>query len=383
MIRIKSDKIICGDSIFDGYIYIEKGKISSLSKEEKGCEECYDFTGKYVSPGFIELHTHGGGGYSFSKENEDDIIQACNFHLKHGATTILPTLSAGPIEDMKSSVEVIKKAKASGKIQNNLYGVHMEGPYLSKNQSGAQNTDYITPPVKEDYEKLVNDYSDIISRWTYAPENDSNGEFCRYITSHGIIASAGHTDAKYPDMQTAFENGCKLVTHLYSCTSSVTRTNGFRSCGVIESAYLNDDMFVEIIADGKHLPKELVQMIVKIKGEDRVALISDSLDIAGTDIKSGCMNGVPFIVEDGVCKLSDRSAFAGSIATSDILLKFCAYECGFGIIKAVKMMTRTPAEILGVNKGAIASGYDADIVVFDESINISSAFVGGRKVSLI
>ena len=189
-----------------------------------------------------------------------------------------------------------------------------------------------------------------------------------------------YTAAVNADMVRAIENGCNLITHLYSCTSTVTRNHGFRSLGVIESAYLHDELYVEIIADGKHLPPELIKMIIKIKGTDKVALITDSLEIAGTEIKEGVMSGTEFIVEDGVCKLKDRSAFAGSVATADKLIKTLVNDCGYGVPAAVKMQTEVPAKILGVNKGMIATGYDADIIVFDEEIKVSDIFIAGRRM---
>lgn len=379
MIKIKSDKIILSDSLYDGFVYVEDGKIVDVCKEDRETEVFYDYTGKYVSPGFIDMHTHGGEGFAFFDSSVEDVINGCNFHLTHGTTSILPTISAAPFDGMRRSVEHIGKAKTDGRLKGNIIGAHLEGPYLSQEQCGAQFPDYITPPQKQDYVKLVEDFGEYISRWTYAPENDEGAEFCKYLTKNGIIASAGHTNAKYDDIKFAFDNGCNLITHLYSCTSTITRDHGFRSLGVIESAYLLDDMFVEIIADGKHLPINLIKLIVKIKGEDRVALITDSLEIAGTDIKSGIMCGTEFIVEDGVCKLKDRSAFAGSIATSDVLIK-TALSCGFSITKAVKMLTEVPANILKINKGRICKGYDADIIVFDHEINVSNVMVNGKIV---
>ncbi len=178
----------------------------------------------------------------------------------------------------------------------------------------------------------------------------------------------------------AEENGCRLVTHLYSCMSTITRSGGFRSLGVIESAYLSDRLYVEIIADGKHLPKELIRLILKIKGTDKTALITDSLEIAGTDIKEGCMSGTEFIVEDGVCKLKDRTAFAGSIATADRLIRVMRDEVGVSLSDAVKMLTEVPARILGLNKGRLEAGYDADVIAFDGDICVSDIFVDGERV---
>ena len=380
MIRIKSDKIIIGERLFDGYMYVTNGKIAEITKQDKPVEKEYDFTGKYVSAGFIDMHTHGAGGYAFMNSSVEDVIAGCDYHLAHGTTSIVPTISAGEFATMKNAVINIHKAK--GKTKGNILGAHLEGPYLSPKQAGAQCPVFITPPIKADYESLIEEYGESISRWTYAPENDTNGEFCKYLTEHGVIASAGHTDAKYADMQTAIENGCTLITHLYSCTSTVTRDHGFRSLGVIESAYLRDELYVEIIADGKHLPPDLIKMIIKIKGTDKVALITDSLEIAGTDITEGVMSGTEFIVEDGVCKLKDRTAVAGSVATADKLIQTLVNECGFEIPTAVKMLTEIPAKILKIDdkKGVLATGKDADIIVFDEEIKITDVFVGGEKI---
>ncbi len=380
MIKIKSDKIIVGERIFDGYLYIAGGKITSVTTEDLPSEESYDFTGKYVSAGFIDMHAHGAGGYAFMNSGVEDVIKGCNYHLSHGTTSIVPTVSAGEFQTMKTAVAHIDEAKKSGKAKGNILGAHLEGPYLSPAQAGAQCPAFITPPRREEYESLVEEYGDSVIRWTYAPEKDKNGEFCKYLTERGVIASAGHTDAKYEDMQVAIEKGCNLITHLYSCTSTVTRERGFRSLGVIESAYLCDELYVEIIADGKHLPPELIKMIIKIKGTDKVALITDSLEIAGTEITEGVMSGTEFIVEDGVCKLKDRSAFAGSVATADGLIRVMTKACGYSIPTAVKMLTEVPAKILKLNKGRLKEGYDADIIVFDGEIKIADVFVGGKRI---
>ena len=375
--KIKSDRIITPSGIIGGYLKIENGKILCIRVDDFPADACFDFTGKYVSPGFVDLHTHGAGGHAFLDSSVEDVLLGCEYHLRHGTTSILPTVSAAPFERMRQAVAHIHEAKNSGRAASHIIGAHLEGPYLSAAQCGAQCTDFITPPEPADYEKLVEDYGESIARWTYAPENDTDGTFCGYLTRHGILPSAGHTNAKYPDIARAIEQGCTLVTHLYSCTSTVTRDHGYRSLGVIESAFLRDELFVELIADGSHLPKELVQMIVKIKGADKVGLITDSLHIAGTDVTEGIMGGTQFIVEDGVCKLRDRSAFAGSVATADKLLRFAVTDCGFDMVTAVSMLTAVPAKIMGLQKGGIAPGLDADLAVFDDEFNVYHVFVDG------
>ena len=381
-VKIKCDNIVTPSGIYDGYLYFSDGVITEISKNDKKCDTGYDLTGKTLMAGFVELHSHGAGGYPFLTEEAEVVARACDFHLKHGTTTILPTLSASPIDVMERGVMAIKEARDGHLTRANIVGAHLEGPYLSPEQCGAQCTDYITEPIPEDYRALVEKLGDAVARWTYAPERDAGGVFARYLNERGSLPSAGHTNAKYTDMKAATDAGCKLVTHLYSCTSTVTRSMGFRSLGVIESAFLEDSLYVELIADGKHLPSELVRMIVKIKGIDRVALITDSLEIAGTDIKEGVMAGTPFIVEDGVCKLCDRSAFAGSVVTSDRLLRFAVYGCGFSLTEASKMLSDVPAVLLGLKTGRLEEGFAADLVVLNGALEVEGVFAHGEKIEL-
>ena len=379
MKRIKSSRIISSGDILSGYVYFDRDKIVKVSADELPFDEEYDVGDSYVSPGFIDIHTHGGGGFPFEGTLEDS-VGGCDFHLSHGTTSICPTISAAPFDDMAHSVKNIAEAMDKKLTKGNIVGAHMEGPYLSLEQIGAQGATFITPPKPEDYEPLIEKYGRYICRWTYAPENDKDQSFCRYLSSHSILPSAGHTNAIYSDMTSAMAAGCNLITHFYSCVSTVTRDHGFRRLGVIETGYLEDDLFVEIIADGRHLPPELIRLIYKIKGSDRIALVTDSLALAGTKTLRGKMQSTEFIIEDGVCKLLDRSAFAGSIATADRLVRVMVKEAGVSLAEAVRMMTETPATIMNLNKGSLCEGFDADIVVFNDDISVQSVFVMGKKI---
>ena len=376
---LKSNLIVLPSGIFDGYVIIENGKIADVTAAAPDCEIC-DLSGSYVMAGFIDIHTHGGGGFSFTESSPEEIVAGCNFHLKHGTTTIVPTVTTGAFPIMREAVKNIQIAKADKNALGNILGAHMEGPYLSPAQCGAQAPEHITEPKSDEYISLLEETGDTIVRWTYAPERDTEGKFCKYLTDRGIIVSAGHTDAKYADMARAIENGCNLITHLYSCTSTVTRDHGFRSLGVIESTYLRDELCAEIIADGKHLPPDLVRMIVKIKGIDRVAAVTDSLCVAGSDAKEGVMSGVAYIVEDGIAKLSDRSAFAGSVATADVLLRVLVNECGFTLSEASTMLSATPARLFGLNKGKLEAGLDADIVILTHKLTVREVYINGTKL---
>ena len=379
MKRIKSSNIISDGKITSGYVYFEDGKIISVGVDDLAYDEEIDVGDAYVSAGFIDIHTHGGGGYPFEGE-VDDIVGGVNFHLGHGTTSICPTISAAPIDDMRRSVGNVKVAMSDSRVKANIIGAHLEGPYLSLAQTGAQAGACITFPIKNDYISIVKEYPGVVARWTYAPEHDEGGEFAGYMRESGIVTSAGHTNATYDDMKIAYDEGCRLVTHLYSCTSTVTRKQGFRSLGGIESTFLEDGIVAEIIADGKHLPPELIRMIYKIKGTDGIVAVTDSLSLAGTDVKTGRMSSTDFIIEDGVCKLLDRSAFAGSIATADVLLRVLTKEACIPLTEAVRLITVNPARVMGLSdKGDLTVGKDADIVVFDSDVNVKSVFVCGEK----
>ena len=175
----------------------------------------------------------------------------------------------------------------------------------------------------------------------------------------------------------AIDKGLKNVTHLYSCTSTITRDKGFRRLGIIETAYLYDDFLVELITDGKHIPPNLIKLVFKQKGADKIMLITDSLFATGSGVKEGVSGGINFIIEDGVAKLTDRSAFAGSVSTMDVLIKRCV-EAGVPVEQAVLSATKTPADSLGVKKGRIEVGFDADFVIFDKEINVKKVISKGK-----
>ncbi len=375
---IKNGKLILDDKIIEADLAIENGKICCVGECDCAKDaEVIDAAGKYVSPGFIDIHTHGAAGFDFALSKADEIAKAADYHMSHGTTTIYPTVTSSAKETILSALEQIKKCITLKLSKTNILGAHLEGPYFSKEMCGAQNTEFITEPIEKDYKEIVEKFGDVVKRWSYAPENDTTGAFCKYITENGILSSAGHSAAQLKDMRVAMDNGCKCVTHLYSATSTIIRELGFRKLGIIETAFLYDDLYVEIIADGKHLPPDLIKLIYKIKGADKVCMVTDSLAVAGTDDVTGEIGGTKFIKEDGVCKLLDRSAFAGSIATTDRLVRVCVQEVGMPITEAIKMMSKTPAEYLGLNKGQIKKGFDADLVIFDDNIDVKCVMVGG------
>lgn len=368
---LTNGKIVSDGKVLQGYdIIIDDGKIIELKPTAEIVGEKLDLGGNYIAPGFIELHCHGGGGYEFIEATPEAFKKVCETHAAHGTRVIYPTISA---TDYDTMVRVLQTARA---VKNDcaleIPGIHLEGPYFALEMCGGQAPGIVRDIDAQEYESLLSEYSDVIARWDYAPEKDKDNAFLKSVTAKGILAATAHSSAEYDDVLRAFEGGNHLVTHLYSCTSTITRHKGFRHLGIVESVYLLDNMYVEAIADGCHLPIDLLKMIIKLKGTDRVCLITDALRPGGVaqegEEYTDCP--VPFVIEDGVAKLLDRSAFAGSIATSDILLK-TAVRTGCTVADAVKMMTETPAKVMGLDKkGKIASGYDAQFTVFDNNLNI-------------
>lgn len=371
MIRLTGGKIVTDGKVLQGFdILTEDGKIVDVVPTDASAD-AVDLGGKYIAPGFIELHCHGAVGYEFMDGTEEAYFKICEKHAKHGTKVMYPTFSAADFDVLAKALETFEKVK--DELDLEIPGVHLEGPYFALEMSGAQNPKFIHEPRASEYVPLIEKFGHLIKRWSYAPELDENSEFVRYLTAHNITPAIAHSAAEYCHVKEAFENGNRLVTHLYSCTSTITRHGGFRHLGIIESAYLFDDMYVEAIADGCHLPPELLKLIIKLKGTDRVCLITDGIRPAGMtekDFAGGSSGGMDFVIEDGVAKLADRSAFAGSIATSDQLLKrTCA--AGVSVADTVKMMTETPANVMGLKtKGRIAKGFDAQFTVFDEDLNI-------------
>jgi N-acetylglucosamine-6-phosphate deacetylase len=298
---------------------------------------------------------------------------------------MLPTTLTSEKEGLLETLTLYETASRKNTRGSQFLGMHLEGPYFAMNQRGAQDPRYIRDPDPEEY-KAVIAHSSSIRRWSAAPELKGAIEFGRYLRQHGILAAVAHTDAIYEEVVEAFDNGYSLATHLYSGMSGVTRRNAFRYAGVVESAFILDEMDVEIIADGVHLPPALLKLVYKIKGAERIALITDSMRAAGMppgkSILGNVKTGLPVIVEDDVAKLPDRSAFAGSVATADRLVRNMINLADVSVVDAVRMMTSTPARIIGVGerKGSLTTGKDADILLFDEKINVSTTIIGGRIV---
>jgi N-acetylglucosamine-6-phosphate deacetylase len=268
-----------------------------------------------------------------------------------------------------------------------ILGIHLEGPYLSSSAKGAQAVSNERTPSMCEMENIWKASKGYIIRWDAAPELDNIGMFANWLNKKGVLASIAHSSANAEIALNAMKQGFTHITHLY-CSTTTEHKEGQNVCGgIIEAAYLNDDCTVEIIGDGRHIPKETMQLVFKLKGSRNTALITDAMRAAGesTENHESILGDLKFgthvIIEDGVAKLKDRSSFAGSITTMDKVLKN-ALDFGIPFDDAVTSVSITPASIIGVQdrKGSLEIGKDADIVIADKDILIKNVFTKGNSV---
>lgn len=388
MIKIINGTIITGGESFIGNVVLKNGVIDYVGTEDPQVSDdvrVIDAKGLYVSPGFIDMHTHGAGGADFMDGTVDAYLTAARMHALHGTTLLYPTTLTSTNEALFASFETYRKAEEMNMDGARFGGMHLEGPYFSPVYAGAQDPRYLRNPRPEEYLEIL-DRCPALARWSFAPELEGAEEFAAELKKRGIVASIGHTNATFQECDAAYKSGADLMTHFYSCMSTVSRRNAFRYAGTIEYGYIQDGMNLEIIADGIHVPQDLLHLLLKIKGVERLALVTDSMRAAGMpegpSILGPLSDGQEVIVEDGVAKLMDKSAFAGSVATADRLVRTMVQIAGCSITDAVRMITENPARIMGISdrKGSLKAGMDADLVIFDENINVRNTIIEGKIV---
>lgn len=372
-----------------GGVLIENGKITEILESPLADiptgTTVIDAGGRTISPGFVDIHVHGGGGLGFMAEGPDGIGKICFAHSKYGTTSMVPTTMAAPIDITCEAINNIRTAAEKDTPGAQILGVHLEGPFFSLAQRGAQAAEYIICPNEENTAQLLDTWPGGIRMMGAAPEIDGALKLGTELVKRGIVASVAHSDATFADIERALDYGYSDVTHLYSGCSIVHRVNAYRTAGVVEAGLYFDQLTAQVIADGKHLPPSLLRLIYKCKGPDRIALISDGLDPSASEIAEGTIitqpNGEQFIIEDDVMKVIDRQSFAGSCATMSRLVRNMVQLANVPLMEAVKMASMTPANIIGVHhKGRLSPGCDADVILFDENINVSYVMVQGREV---
>ena len=381
--------VIVGETDVLNYnaVSVTDGKIDGFLNEYNlsDYDVVLDVKNNYLLPGFVDIHVHGGGGFDFMDGTADAFDKVVTTHLSHGTTTIYPTTMSESFDDILTCLDAFKNYKQNYKQTSNVVGLHLEGPFLSPKMCGAQRPDLIIKPTKKEVDIIAKN-AGVIKRISCAPEVDGVLDMAKSLLPLGISFSMGHTNATFNEAKTAYEAGFSSITHLYSATSGFFKVNQKVHIGVTQYAYAEEGIYAELISDTCHVPKELLNLVAKFKGVDKVCMVTDAMRAAGTDVTESYLGKINpknrVIIEDGVAKLPDRSFFAGSIGTMDKAVRFAIKDALFSISDACKMASLTPATLMGINKtkGSIAVGKDADFVIADKNINVLSVITNGQKV---
>ena len=360
-------------------VVVGGAKITDIREQGATVDEAViDLAGNYLAPGFIDLHIHGGNGRDTMEGSAEAFRAICEYHASGGTTSLLPTTATAPIKTIVDVIKSVRRAKASIK---QIAGVHVEGPFISKEKAGAQRKTSMRNPTPKVYKPLL-EHGDVIRRITIAPELPGAIPFIDELRRIEISVSGGHSDAWEEDARNAFEHGMRSVTHTFNCMSSARRRGIDRVAGLLEFAMSEPEIICELIADGHHVSPTLMKMLYQAKGARGICLVTDAT--AGAGLKDGSkfsLSGIRCIVEKDVCLLADRSALAGSAARMIDLVRTMVTKVGVPLHEAVAMATDTPAHAIGlVTKGNFRIGNDADFVVISPELQVVRTFVAGEEV---
>ena len=365
-------------------ILIENGEITAILNAEESVEnaEIFDGKGNIAASGYIDIHTHGGYGHDVMEATEA-LYSISRFHLDNGVTTYVPTTLTASIPDTRKTLDFLLHYNDPNVARR--YGSHLEGPYLSPKAAGAHPPHLLLDP-DENNSSFIWDYNCVVSRITVAPNLSGAGWLTKECVENGIQVSAGHDNAIDDEIDVMFDSGATSVTHMYNCTSRPSRRETPKKhLGLTEMGLIDNRITCEIIADDRHVPNRLFKMIFKLKGADKIALVSDSLSVAGMEagdyfLGSGDSKQV-IRVEDGVATLPSENTYAGSVTPISLMAKNLVKNVGISIEDALTMAILTPAKLMNMtDRGDIRVGYLADINILDNDLNIVNTVFNGKIV---
>ena len=371
-------RVILANEIRDDLdLVVRDGKIADL-RPRSDATDAIDLRGKYLSPGFVDAHVHGALGRDAMQGTAEAFRAICDFHLAGGTTSLLLTTATAPLDQIVVVLEAVRSANIP-----QIAGVHMEGPFISREKAGAQNQEFICEPTQDRIRPLFN-YRDTIRRITIAPEIGGAMDVIGKFAAAGISVSGGHSNAWDEEARAAFARGMRSVTHTFNCMSSARRRGTHRVAGLLEFALSEPEIFCELIADGHHVSPTLMKLLYRAKGAQKILLVTDAT--AGAGMPDGTpfeLGGRECVVENGVCLLADRSALAGSAATMIELVRTMVNKVEVPPHEAIAMASRNPArEIRLSGKGEIAVGIDADLVVLTPELTVEEVYVDGDRKGL-
>jgi N-acetylglucosamine-6-phosphate deacetylase len=367
-----------------GSVRVDGGKISAVSTDPlqaAGDEETVDLGGKFLAPGFIDLHIHGAVRRDTMEAADDAFRAICRYHAAGGTTSLALTTVTTTNERILAALEAVKRYRQQPPDGAQVLGTHVEGPYFSKEKPGAHPLHLIRNPQRAEYERWLA-YADDITQMTIAPELPGAPELIEEIERLGIRASGGHSDAWDDEAAEGFARGMRQVTHTFNCMSSTRRRGPFRAGGLLEFALGEPEILCECIADGCHVSPTLLRMLYQAKGPDGIALVTDAAAGAGLAEEEHFQIGdIEGVVRGDVALTADGHALCSSTATMIRLVRNMVKLVGAPLHEAVRMATLNPARAqrLEKQKGVLAEGADADLVVLTDELEVAATYIAGRK----
>lgn len=373
--KIVESAVLFSEQIEKVYYDFTKTKLTKIKKEKKGLE-IIDGQNNFLSPGFIDIHVHGSGGYDTMDASDEALVNIKRSLIKSGVTSFLASTMTMPIEDIKKALLLLKNyldkdsidKKSDGMAE--IIGVHLEGPFISKEFKGCHSSQEIISP---DF-KLLEEYSEIIKMITFAPELSGGTEFIKYLRENNILAAAGHSGARYDDIISALPLGLSHVTHLFNAMEQLHH----RKPGLIGAAFTTN-MTVELIADFIHIHPAIIKMVLQAKDLDQIILVSDSMKAASLGDGEYDIAGQKVIVKEGAARL-DNGQLAGSVLTIDQAIRNIKKISDIPLEKIINMATYNPARLLGLKDeiGSIKKGNKADFVLLDQDLEVLKVFKQGK-----
>jgi N-acetylglucosamine-6-phosphate deacetylase len=353
--------------------------------------EVVDLRGGYLAPGYVDLHVHGGDGSDFMDGTAEAFRTAARAHARHGTTSLLPTTTVASHDQHMTFLDTCRRLKSDGTGGARILGAHFYGPYFGREAKGAHPGAHLRSPVPAEYMQYL-EFADSIVTATVAPELPGAEAFVRACRERGIVCNAGHSHATFDQMADAVQWGVRHVDHLFCAMSDrarlrLSQTYPMRG-GVLEATLFFDELTTEVIADGKHLQRELLLLASKIKGPDRLALVTDcnrALDMPDGPYMMGPLDGgEPVMRSDGVGVMLDGKALASSVVGMDHCVRTYQQLTGQPLHEVIRMASLTPARIAGWDHliGSIAPGKLADLVVLDQHLQIQQVYLAGERFAV-
>lgn len=382
--QIVNGKIVSPKGIIeDGAVTVENGVItyvgSTAGIPQDATElETVDAAGKYILPGFIDVHVHGGMLEDFSKPSKAGIDAITKLHASQGTTTMLATTMTMPKDVLDEVLAEVQSYMENDMPYAQLGGVHLEGPFISPKWPGAQNPAHIVPPNKDWIEQWEEQYPGLIKQVTFAPEREGSHELIRFLRKKGIAAAAGHTDATYEDIMSAQAVGLNHSVHMFNAMTPLHH----RKPGTAGAILSTPAISAEIIADGIHVHKAAIKLLASVKTDHNLLLITDAMSAAGLGNGDYMLGDLPVVVKDNVCTLKEsEGTLAGSTLTMIRGFRYLVQEVGLSIERASEAASGNPAKLLRMDHitGSIETGKQADLLVVDNDLELQQIWIKGRQ----